>query len=187
MKANLTARISNLTQSFATGKQILALELSEDFREYADNFTDCDLDVEIKTKSKRRSKDANAFLWATLGDISAVTREPPKEIYRKLIPDVGDNYEVIPVKNSKVERWKRAWEEHGIGWVCEEFPRPCKHEGYTNLMCYLGSSQYDREQMSRLIDLALQEAKQQGIPPRLSRAEIQATIERWGEGAMTNE
>ena len=184
MKANLTARISNLTQSFSTGKQVLSLELDEDFREYIDSFNGKDLTVEIKPKSKRRTRDANAFLWATLGDISAVVGIPPVEIYRKLIPDIGGNYEVVPVKNSNVDRWKAAWEEHGIGWVCEEFHRPCKIEGYTNLMCYLGSSQYDRQQMSRLIDLALQEAREQGIPPRMTRAEIQATVERWGEAAM---
>ena len=184
MKASLTARISNLTQSFSTGKQVLSLELDEDFREYIDSFNGKELTVEIKPKVKRRTRDANAFLWATLGDIAGVVGIPPVEIYRKLIPDVGDNYEVVPVKTSKVERWKAAWEEHGLGWVCEELPRPCKIEGYTNLMCYLGSSRYDRQQMSRLIELALQEAREQGIPPRMTRAEIQATIERWGEAAM---
>lgn len=184
MKANLTARFSNLTQSFSSGKQILALELDEDFREYADDFKDKDLAVEIKPKVKRRSLNANAFFWATVNDIASVTGEKPTDIYRTFIRDVPDNNTVICVASKKAEAFREQWEGQGLGWICDYFHRPAKDERATNLICYVGSSRYDRSQMSRLVDLALQEAKQQGIPPRLSRAEIQATIERWGEGAM---
>jgi ABC-type transporter Mla MlaB component len=48
-------------------------------------------------------------------------------------------------------------------------------------MLYYGSSEYDSAQMSRLCDLAVEEAKVQGIQPRLTAAERQAAIELWGE------
>ena len=184
MKAKLTARFSNLTESLMTKKQILALELFEDFRDYADEFKDKDLIVEIKPKTKRRSLNANAFFWATVNDIASVTGEKPTDIYRTFIRDVPDNNTVICVPSSKAEAFREWWESQGRGWICDYFHVPAKDERATNLICYVGSSRYDRKQMARLIDLALQEAKQQNIPPRLTRAEIQATVERWGEGAM---
>lgn len=184
MKVKLTARFSNLTQSFSTGKQILALELDEDFRDYADEFKEKDLSIEIKPKAKRRSLNANAFFWATVNDIASVTGERPTDIYRTFIRDVPDNNTVICVATKNAEAFREQWEGQGLGWVCDYFHVPAKDERATNLQCYVGSSRYDRKQMSRLIELALQEAKQQGIPPRLTRAEIQATIERWGEEAM---
>lgn len=185
MRANLSGKLRDLSQEFSTGKQLLTIELAEDFRNYFDEFKEKDLSVEIKPKVKKRTNTANSFLWATLSDISEKTQIPPEDIYKKLIPDVGGNYDIFPVKNSRVEIVMRAWQSRGIGWLCRVFDKPSKHEGYTNVVFYLGSSQYDREQMARIIDLALQEAREQGIPPRLTQAEIQATIERWGEGAIT--
>lgn len=184
MKASLTARIEGLNHSLTKRKQILSFELSEDFRDYYDEFKDKELILDIKPKTSRRSLNANAFFWATLNDIAAVTGEKPTDIYRTFIRDVPDNNTVICVASKKAEAFREQWEAQGLGWVCDYFHRPARDERATTLQCYVGSSRYDRSQMSRLIDLALQEAKQQGIPPRLSKAEIQATIERWGEGAM---
>lgn len=43
---------------------------------------------------------------------------PKEEIYRDLIKNIG-SYEVIPVKNEAVERFRQAWSNHGLGWVTE--------------------------------------------------------------------
>ena len=179
MKACLSGKLGGLSQNFSSGKQILQIELDEDFREYYDEFKEKDLAVEIKPKVERRSKDANAFLWATIGDISGKTGIPPEEVYKQMIPDVGDNYETLPVKTEHKDRFIRAWEHQGIGWLTRDMGAS-KIEGYTNVMVFLGSSQYDKAQMSRIIDLALQECRTLGIPPRLTKQEIEATIERWG-------
>lgn len=182
MRATINARYGedSLLISFKGGQK-LTLELSEDFRPYFDEFVNKDLTVEIKSKTRRRSLNANAFMWATLGDISAVTRIPPKEIYRQLIPDVCGNNDVITIQAARKEEFIKMWESHGIGWVCDVL---FEHDEEAYITCYYGSSVYDRAQMSRLIDLVLQEARQQGIKPRLTQAEIQAVIDRWGKEAM---
>ena len=176
----LKSRISGFTTDYASGKQMLTLELSTDFRPYIDELKEKDLTVCLKRYRNKRSHDANAFFWATVGDISAKLQIPPIDIYREMIRDVGDNYVIVPVKLSEVDRWIRNWSDKGLGWVCESIGAS-KLPGYENCICYYGSSTYDTAQMARLIDLVVEEAKAQGIQPRLTAAERQAALELWGE------
>ena len=176
----LKSRISGFTTDYKTGKQMLTLELNTDFRSYIDDLADKDLSVMIKQYRKKRSLDANAFFWATVGDISAKLNIPPEEIYREMIRDVGGNFYIVKVNISDVERVCSDWQKHGIGWICERLGTS-DTEGFENVMLYYGSSEYDSSQMSRLCDLAVEEAKIQGIQPRLTAAERQAAIELWGE------
>ena len=182
MKAIINARYGEdaLLISFKGGQK-LTLELSEDFIPYFDEFKGKPLSVEIKPYKERRSLNANAFLWATIGDIAEVTHVEKTDIYKSLIKEIGGNYEVLPVKTERVGKWVEIWESKGLGWVCD-IDRASKLRGYTNVITYYGSSVYDTAQMSRLIDLALQEARQQGIKPRLTNAEIQMIKDTWGEG-----
>lgn len=133
--------------------------------------------AEIKEHRERRSLDANAYAWVLLGKLSGKLRIPPEDLYRAIIRDVGDNYEVMPVRNKALERWKGIWSSNGLGWICEEIG-PSKLEGYTNTRCFYGSSAYDKAQMARLIDLIVQECKAQGIetmPP----VELARLTEEW--------
>ena len=84
--------------------------------------------ADIKEWRERRSLDANAYMWVLLGKLSAKLGLPPESIYREAIRDVGENYEVMPVRNDALERWKVIWESNGLGWVCEEIG-PSKIEG----------------------------------------------------------
>ena len=174
----LRGKIASFTVDYATGKQIVTLEVSTDFRPYYDDLKEKDLSIELKQYKKKRSLDANAFLWATLGDIGAKLRIPPREVYRELIPDVGGNYTIYPVKKEAVAEYMEMWNGIGVGWICESLG-DSKLKGYENLRCYRGSSSYDTVQMSRLIDLALAEAKDLGIQPRLTAQERAAALELW--------
>lgn len=118
--------------------------------------------VEIKEYRQRRSLDANAYLWTLLGKLSAALHIPPEEIYREAIRDVGGNYEVTPIRDDALEKWKSIWQGNGLGWVCEEIG-PSKLPGYTNVRNFFGSSTYDTAQMSRLIEIVVRECKAQGI------------------------
>ena len=75
---------------------------------------------------------------------------------------MGGNYEVLPVRDEAVETWIKNWKSRGIGWLCETIGES-KLRGYTNVICYYGSSTYDTRQMSRLIELCVNECKAQGI------------------------
>ena len=123
--------------------------------------------VEIKQYRKRRSLDANAYAWQLLGKLAAALSTQdvtysPEHVYRELIRDVGDNYEIMPVRDDALERWVQIWTSRGLGWVCEVMG-PSKIKGYTNTRCFYGSSVYDTAQMSRLISIIVEECKAVGV------------------------
>ena len=133
--------------------------------------------ADIKEYRERRSLDANAYMWVLVGKLSGKLGRPPEEIYRAAIRDVGDNYEVMPVRNDALERWKTIWQSNGLGWLCEEIG-PSKLDGYTNVRNFYGSSAYDKAQMSRLIDNIVQDCKAQCIET-LTPAELARLTEEW--------
>lgn len=126
-----------------------------------DDLKDKDLSIELKPYFKKRSKNANNYMWELLGQLSAKLRIPPEEIYRECIRDVGDNYTVVCVQTKDKDKVKRGWESSGIGWLAEELDSQIN--GCTNLRLFVGSSMYNTAQMSRLVDIVVQECKEQGI------------------------
>ena len=119
-------------------------------------------DADLKPHHIKRSLDANALFWVLCNKLSAKIRIPTQTIYKQYIRDIGDNFEIIPIRQDAVEQWIKNWQSRGIGWICEDLGTS-KLSGYTNVLCYYGSSVYDTAQMSRLIDLVVQDCKDQGI------------------------
>ncbi len=116
----------------------------------------------IKRHRNKRSLDANGYYWKLCGELSAKLNIPPVEIYRQHIQNIGNNYEILPLKNEAVEKFCEAWQRNGMGWLTNTLG-PSKLEGYINIMAYYGSSTYDSKQMSQLIDLLVTDCKEQGI------------------------
>jgi len=136
--------------------------------------------VKIEPYKKKRSNDANAYYWTLAGKLSAKLGIPNTEIYRQHIKDIGDNYEILPIRNDAVEKFTQAWGKNGIGWITNIIGKS-KLKGYTNIMAYYGSSTYDSKQMSRLIDLMVEDCKEQGIET-LTPAEIERMKGEWKSG-----
>lgn len=138
--------------------------------------------LEIKQYRKKRSLDANAYAWQLLGKLAAAlsTQEvtySPEHVYRELIRDVGDNYEVMPVRDDALDKWVQIWTSRGLGWVCEVMG-PSKIKGYTNTRCFYGSSVYDTATMGRLISLVVEECKAAGVETMTER-ELSLLTEAW--------
>lgn len=133
--------------------------------------------AEFKPYRQKRSLDANAYFWVLCGKLAAKIGLPPEEIYREYIRDIGDNYQIVPIRNDAVDQWIKAWRAHGIGWICDNLG-PSKIDGYTNIICYYGSSVYDTAQMSRLINLLVEDCKAQGIETK-TPDEIQRMVSLW--------
>lgn len=124
---------------------------------------------------KKRSLDANAYMWVLLGKLQEKLDIPKIDIYKDLIKNIG-SYEVVPIKNDAVDKFVQAWKHNGIGWVCET--TTSKLDGFTNVIAYYGSSVYDNKEMSRLVDLVVQECKQLDIETK-SENEIKSLIDSW--------
>lgn len=110
---------------------------------------------------KKRSLDANAYCWVLLQKIADKLGSSKEEIYRRIIKQKG-TFEIIPIKNEAVDTFISAWQEHGLGWICEVL-RTSKLDGFKNVIAYYGSSTYDTKQMAYFIDYIVEEAKELGI------------------------
>lgn len=111
---------------------------------------------EIKEVKKKRSLDANAYMWQLADKIATAVGLTKEEVYRSHIRDVGKFTDIV-LENRAVNDFVKIWSRQGVGWFAEEL------EDYTEVMtkvrAYQGSSVYDSAEMSRLIDNMVQEAK----------------------------
>lgn len=142
------------------------------------------LDVEITEHKNRRSLDANAYCWGLIDQLAVELSKngpvvSPKEIYRNMIKDVGGNSKIVPIREDAVESWEKLWTSGHDGRSCDDLGECATIPGYHNVKCYLGSSDFDTKQMSRLIDLVVQECKQLDIETKTPR-ELSLLKEDWG-------
>lgn len=134
----------------------------------------------LTVKRKGRSLDANAYCWTLIGKLSDKLQTDANDIYRAYLPDVGGNYEIIPVREDRIEAWERVWCSGHIGRMIEDLG-PCRNiRGYHNVRTFYASSDFDSRQMARLIELVVADCKQLGIETMTPR-ELDALVSRWGE------
>ena len=176
----ISGRIVGANIDFKTNKPILMIEVNErkDFESLVDELKDKEkLSIEVKPYREKRSLDANAYFFVLADKLAERLHITKEEVYRNAIRDIGGVSETVCVKDEAVERLCEGWKCNGIGWQTETFPSKIK--GCTNVILYYGSSTYDKEQMSRLIDLIVEECKQQDIET-LTERELSLLKEEWG-------
>ena len=131
----------------------------------------------VKEHKVKRSLTANAYFWKMCGDLAAKMWIPKTDIYRKFIREIGDNCEEMRIKTVGISHFEAQWAEGHIGRfidVIEDYS-----DGYSDIIVYYGSSDYDSTQMSRLIDLCKQECIEQGIKT-YDDEELQRLCDEWG-------
>lgn len=138
---------------------------------------DKEYSIEIKEKKKKRSLDSNAYFWTLCGKLAEKTKIERKEIYRSYIREIGGNSDLLCIQDAAVEHFCKLWEVGHIGRFTDLLPS--KLDGCTNVLVYYGSSDYDQPTMCRLIDMVVQDCKEQGIET-LTPAEIAAMNAAWG-------
>lgn len=133
-------------------------------------------DYVLSPAKKRRSLDANAYAWVLIDKLASAMRLDKEEVYRNAIRDIGGVSEIVCVPERGFDTLRRCWEKNGIGWQVERMPS--KLDGCVNAVLYYGSSAYDTQQMSGLIDHLVQDAQAIGIetmPPY----KLQGLLESW--------
>lgn len=131
---------------------------------------------ELHPAKRKRSLDANAYMWVLIGKIAAAVGIPSDEVYRNAIRDAGE-YTPLPIREDAVEEFARIWAVKGTGWFVDVVD-DSKIPGYKLVKAYNGSSSYDTRQMSRLIDYIVQDAKALDIET-LTERELSRLKEDW--------
>lgn len=143
------------------GKQLVTFCVKGDVKSLFEKYKEKNLSLTVKTFRKKRSLDANSYFWLLCDKLAEKLKIPKSEIYRGYIKEIGGNNETVCVKTEVADKIIKGWQHNGLGWIAEEFPSKLKD--CIKLTLYMGSSEYDTAQMSRLIDLVVADCKEQGI------------------------
>ena len=137
------------------------------------------LNVELKKWYQKRSLDANCYCWVICDLIAkklttndaVITKE---DIYKDAILNIG-TFQAMIVEEKSFEDFKRIWEKQGLGFLIREVSRKDK---CVKVQAYYGSSTYNTKEMSLLIELLVQQAKELNIETK-PQAEINSLLESW--------
>lgn len=116
--------------------------------------------AEIKEYREKRSLDANAYYWKLCGELAKSMGATPEDVYRRHIKDIG-NYETLCIQEKALDNFRRTWTSGHLGRFAET--RESKLPGCVTVLAYYGSSDFDRRQMSTLIDNCIQDCQAVGI------------------------
>lgn len=120
------------------------------------------LEFDLKTAKQKRSLEANAYMWVICDKIAKSIRSTKEEVYRKAIREVGV-FQMMLVSNEALNETLTRWSEAGDGFFAEVKCESKKNPNCSIVMFYFGSSKYSTQEMSRLIDYLVEEAKGLGI------------------------
>lgn len=133
---------------------------------------DNELRIKVVRYRKNRSINANAMLWKCINDIANEVELDTWTIYIDLLRLYGKST-FICVKESAVESVKKQWRES-----LELGPVTINGKPGVQMQCFFGSSTYNTEEMSRLIDGALDMMDDLGIPLPIP-SDVQAALNEW--------
>jgi hypothetical protein len=145
------------------GKPLITFMVNEyrDCMKTVQELTGQPVSIKVTKQKKKRSLDSNAYFWILVDKLSQKMNLPKEDIYRNAIRNIGGVSEVVCVRNEAVEKLCSGWSSNGLGWQTDTMPS--KIAGCTNVVLYYGSSTYNQEQMTRLIDNIVQDCKAVGI------------------------
>lgn len=160
---------STIFQCEITGLDTRAFNMAElkDFGE---------LSVEVKKYRNSRSVNANGYLWVLLYKIGAVINRAKEDVYLMMLRKYGIFTQIHANKNA-VERIKAQWK---TAEVLDEKQIEGTDITKVKMLCYFGSSTYNTQEFSVLLDGVINEAKDLGIET-MEEQEKQAMMAKWEE------
>lgn len=171
---NFTGRVAGVSRDWKTGEYTIAFTVNEESALYElEKIQDLDkLSIEAKKYRKKRSLDANGLMWACLGEMANKLRADKWDAYLMMLKRYGQ-YTYICVKPSVVEAVKKMWRESEvIGTTVVNGKKAVQ------MLCYFGSSTYDTQEFSVLLDGIVYEMQELGLQPPLSE-DMKRALELW--------
>ena len=116
-----------------------------------------ELEIEIKQFRKKRSHDANAYMWLLLSKMASILKTSKDELYLQVLQRYGQFTHIV-VKPNVVSKVKEEWKT-----TIELSEVTINGQTGIQLQCYFGSSTYNSKEMSVLLEGVVSEAKELGI------------------------
>ena len=167
----MKARIVDFALSFSR-KQRLTLEIEGDFRGTYDKLKDSPVEITVKKYTDPRTQKANRYLWTLLNEIGNALRESKEEIYFDMLRAYGQGG-AVSVEERFAPDFERTYKYHEYLGSSDLNGKTFKHYRF-----WVGSSEYNREEFSILLDGVIREAKQLGIETK-PREEIESLLKEF--------
>ena len=140
-----------------------------------------ELDIAIHKHKQKRSLDANAYFWVLCDKLAIELNKEydnitKVEIYQNYIKNYSTPVP-LPIKGDAVDAFSKNWEKGGIGWICEVVD-DSKIPGYKLVHAYYGSSTFDTQEMTIIINAIVEDCKAMGIETRTPE-QIQDLLNLW--------
>lgn len=116
-------------------------------------------DEEIEVKKKKRSKNANSYLWKLLQELCEEMNIDVIGEYRRRVKELGI-FKQWEIDTLNVPTFEKLWQDRGIAWFTEKVEEVGEK---TIINAYYGSSSYNSKQFSRLLDNLVQDCRSVGI------------------------
>ena len=126
--------------------------------------------LEIERFSDKRSLNANAYFWVLCDRMAKVLKTTKEKIYHMQLSRYGVFVDMQIIKEA-LPLIKTQFR------YVDEFPEDEIGDS-SYIRCYIGSSHYNREEMARLIDGTVEDAKELGIDT-WTPDEIERAIAAW--------
>ena len=171
MKAR--GRLTGIQVPFRAKYPVVSFEIQAE-PEDLEKYIDMDLDISFAKHRNRRSLDANALLWACLGEIARALGTDNWSVYLYMLERYG-KYTYILVKPEAVEAVRSQWREIKVVGDTTLEGAPMKQ-----ILCFFGSSTYDSKEFSYLIEGVISEMKEMHLeaPSSEEMIAIIAELER---------
>lgn len=171
-----TGKLTNISRDWHSNKLNVTFSLNESVEGEIEKIKDVEkLSIKVVKYRKKRSLDANAYMWVLLSKIAEVIHSNKDDVYIEMLSRYGVFTHII-VKKSVVDKVKSEWRT-----VRELGEINVNGSQGVQLQCYFGSSTYDSKEMATLIDGVVREAKELGIetlpPDELNRMKRNWDIE----------
>lgn len=115
---------------------------------------------DLKT-TRDKTKDQNALLWKCCQILADALHSTKEEIYCEAVRKKGI-FDFVLVTDDAADSFVDTWNQRGLGWYAEKTDAS-KIEGATKVICYYGTSVYNKDDERRLLDYIIAELKEQEI------------------------
>ena len=141
---------------FKTAFKDLYKTLAIQLERQGDKFKEKEVMVEISQWHKPRSNDQNKMLWGIIGKMAIELESTDDEIYLQMLKDYGvSDYLAFKSDTENINAIMKSLK------YCEIENSPL--ENAKRLKVYIGSSNYNTKQFTRLLNGIIDECKQLGI------------------------
>lgn len=119
---------------------------------------------------KKRSLNANSYMWALINEIANAMRLSKEEVYLQMLKDYGQSEVISLLSSINVDGYFKYYEVIGESIL--------NNKEFKHIRIFKGSSEYDTREMSILLQGVVEEANSLGIET-MTKDEIEHLKELW--------